>query len=248
LGPPIRICDFSRYKALFCKALLGFHPTWHRMTEPPGTGSPEKPHKLEIWMTNYRADYLSDQALTSMPFKSLGHDVMIHERVTLVGIENISIGCHVRIDPDVILLATGSLTIGCYTHIAPGVFIAAKAGFEMKNFANIAHGARIYTVNDDYSGQHLMGPTIPEDLLSLSPGPVLMEEHANIGAGAIVLPGVTLAEGSVLGALSLIGKSTEPWTIYGGVPAKPIGERRRDVIGKGQELLKSDRFTKKSAR
>jgi acetyltransferase-like isoleucine patch superfamily enzyme len=199
-------------------------------------------------MTNYRADYLTPEALSSMPFKSLGHDVMIHERVTLVGIEHISIGSHVRIDPDVILLATGPLTIGCYTHIAAGVFIAAKAGFEMKNFANIAHGARIYTINDDYSGEHLMGPTIPTELLRLSHGAVLMQEHTIAGAGAIVLPGVTLAEGSVLGALSLISRSTEPWTIYGGVPAKPIKERRRDVIRKGQELLTSSRFMQRSTR
>jgi galactoside O-acetyltransferase len=199
-------------------------------------------------MTNYRADYLTAQALSRMPFKSLGRDVMIHERVTLVGIENISIGSHVRIDPEVIFLATGPLTIGCYTHIASGVFIAAKAGFEMRNFANIAHGARIYTVNDDYSGRYLMGPTIPPELLSLSPGPVLMEEHANIGAGAIVLPGVTLAEGSVLGALSMTGTSTKPWTIYGGVPAKPLKERHRDVIAKGEALLKSATFAEKSAR
>ena len=199
-------------------------------------------------MTNYRADYLAPEALSRMPFKSLGHDVMMHERVTLVGIENISIGSHVRIDPDVILLATGPLTIGCYTHIATGVFITARAGFEMKNFANIAHGARIYTINDDYSGEHLMGPTIPAELLNLQPGAVLMQEHATVGAGAIVLPGVTLAEGSVLGALSLIGRSTEPWMIYGGVPAKPIKERRRDVIRKGQELLESSRFTQRSTR
>jgi acetyltransferase-like isoleucine patch superfamily enzyme len=199
-------------------------------------------------MTNYRADYLAPEALSSMPFKALGHDVMIHERVTLVGIENISIGSHVRIDPDVILLATGPLTIGCYTHIATGVFIAARAGFEMKNFANIAHGARIYTINDDYSGEHLMGPTIPGELLNLRHGAVLMQEHTIAGAGAIVLPGVTLAEGSVLGALSLIGTSTEPWTMYGGVPAKPIKERRRDVIRKGQELLTSSRFTQRSTR
>jgi galactoside O-acetyltransferase len=199
-------------------------------------------------MTNYRADYLSPEALAAMPFRSLGRDVMIHERVTLVGIENISIGSHVRIDPEVIFLATGPLTIGCYSHIASGVFIAAKAGFEMRNFANIAHGARIYTINDDYSGEHLMGPTIPHDLLSLSPGPVLLDEHANVGAGAIILPGVTLAEGSVLGALSLIGKSTEPWTMYGGVPAKPIKQRRRDVIQKGQELLASGRFQQNTAR
>ena len=147
-----------------------------------------------------------------------------------------------RIDPEVILLATGPLTIGCYTHIAAGVFCAAKAGFEMKNFANIAHGARIYTINDDYSGEYLMGPTIPPELLSLNPGAVLMQEHATIGVGAIVLPGVTLAEGSVLGALSRLGGSTEPWMIYGGVPAKPIRERRRDVLRKGQALLNSSRF------
>jgi acetyltransferase-like isoleucine patch superfamily enzyme len=199
-------------------------------------------------MTNYRADYLSRNDLSAMPFKSLGHDVMIHERVTLVGIENISIGSHVRIDPEVILLASGPLTIGCYTHIAPGVFIAARAGFEMKNFANIAHGARIYTINDDYSGAHLMGPTIPEELLNLESGPVLMEEHACVGAGAIVLPGVTLAEGSVLGALSLIAHSTNPWTIYGGVPARGLKERSRDILRKGQELLASTWFTQATAR
>jgi|ERR1051325_11219478 galactoside O-acetyltransferase len=199
-------------------------------------------------MTNYRADYLMPEAIARMPFKSIGHDVMIHERVTLVGIENISIGSHVRIDPEVILLATGSLSIGCYTHIATGVFIAAKAGFEMRNFANIAHGARIYTVNDDYSGDHLMGPTIPPEFLSLNPGSVVMEEHANIGAGAIVLPGVTMREGSVLGALSMIGRSTEPWTIYAGVPARPIKERRRNVLGKGEALLRSAKFKESSTR
>ncbi len=199
-------------------------------------------------MTNYRADYLTPEALSRMPFKSLGHDVMIHERVTLVDIENISIGSHVRIDPDVILLATGPLTIGCYTHIACSVFIAARAGFEMRNFANIAHGTRIYTINDDYSGEHLMGPTIPTELLGLTYGAVLMEEHTITGAGAIVLPGVTLAEGSALAALSLIGRSTEPWMIYGGVPAEPIKERRRDVIRKGQELLASGKFLQKSTR
>ena len=189
-------------------------------------------------MTNYRADYLSREALSRMPFRSLGQHVMIHERVTLVGIENISIGSHVRIDPDVIFLATGPLTIGSYTHIAPGVFIAAKAGFEMKNFANIAHGTRIYTVNDDFSGEYLTGPIIPVEFLGLSSSSILMEEYTNIGAGAIVLPGVTMRQGSALGALSMLTTSTEPWTIYGGVPAKPKRQRRREMMTKGDELLR----------
>ena len=196
-------------------------------------------------MTNYRADFLSPSNLASMPFKSIGCDVLIDERVTLVGIENISIGSHVRIDAEVIMLATGPLTIGCYSHIAAGVFIAAKAGFEMGNFANIAHGARIYTINDDYSGEHLMGPTIPIEFLGRNAGFVRFEEHANVGAGAIVLPGVTLSEGSVLAALSLLTRSTEPWMIYGGIPARPLKPRRREVLKKGRQLMDSSEPSQK---
>ena len=85
-------------------------------------------------MTNFRADYLTPKALSSMPFKSLGHDVIIHERVTLVGIENISIGSHVRIDPEVILLATGPLTIGCYIHIAVRRLYCRQGRFRNEEF------------------------------------------------------------------------------------------------------------------
>ena len=41
-----------------------------------------------------------------------------------------------------------------------------------------------------------------------------------IGAGTIVLPGVNLAEGTSIGASSLVTKSTSPWGIYYGIPAK----------------------------
>jgi len=34
-----------------------------------------------------------------------------------------------------------------------------------------------------------------------------------------------LKEGTIVGANSLITEDTEPWTIYGGSPAKPIGKR-----------------------
>jgi acetyltransferase-like isoleucine patch superfamily enzyme len=187
-------------------------------------------------MTNYRADYLSFKSLGALPFKSIGEDVLIHERAMLVGVENIAIGSHVRIDADVELVATGELTIGCYSHIAAGVFIAAKGGFEMENFANISHGACIYTVNDDYSGEYLMGPTVPAELRRVAAARVRLEEYSAIGAGSVVLPGVILAEGSVLGALSLLRESTQPWTIYGGIPARLLKRRERGVIAKGQRL------------
>jgi dTDP-4-amino-4,6-dideoxy-D-glucose acyltransferase len=44
------------------------------------------------------------------------------------------------------------------------------------------------------------------------------------------MPGVTLAEGSVVGSNSVLTKDTEPWTIYVGNPAKPIKIRDNETI------------------
>jgi acetyltransferase-like isoleucine patch superfamily enzyme len=44
------------------------------------------------------------------------------------------------------------------------------------------------------------------------------------------MPGVTLAEGCVIGANSLVTKDTEPWTIYMGSPAMPIKKRPKDKM------------------
>ena len=53
----------------------------------------------------------------------------------------------------------------------------------------------------------------------------VFEDFATLGVQCSVLPGVTLREGTIVGANSLITSDTEPWTIYGGSPAKPIGKR-----------------------
>jgi galactoside O-acetyltransferase len=65
----------------------------------------------------------------------------------------------------------------------------------------------------------------------------VLELFAGVGTNVVVLPGVTLAEGSVIGACSLVTKSTEPWTVYAGIPAKPLKSRRRDkMIAMAREL------------
>ena len=52
--------------------------------------------------------------------------------------------------------------------------------------------------------------------------PVYIEEHVWVGARAFILPGVTLKQGAVAGACSLISKNLEPWTVYQGNPCKAI--------------------------
>lgn len=68
-------------------------------------------------------------------------------------------------------------------------------------------------------------------MLLLRPS-ITIEPNAWIAADAFVGPGVTVGRGAILGARGCAFKNLEPWTIYGGNPAKKIRERdSRDWAG-----------------
>jgi acetyltransferase-like isoleucine patch superfamily enzyme len=55
--------------------------------------------------------------------------------------------------------------------------------------------------------------------------PITIGEYAFVGTNSVVLGGASLPSHSVLGAKSLLNKThSEPWMLYGGVPAKPISQ------------------------
>jgi len=56
-------------------------------------------------------------------------------------------------------------------------------------------------------------------------GEIIIEDDVWIGSNAVITSGVTLAKGTVVGAGAVVTKSTEPYSIVGGVPAKKIAER-----------------------
>jgi len=58
----------------------------------------------------------------------------------------------------------------------------------------------------------------------------VIESDVWIGDGVIVMPDVKIATGCVVGANSVVTKDTEPYGIYGGVPAKKIGSRFRGPV------------------
>jgi len=60
---------------------------------------------------------------------------------------------------------------------------------------------------------------VPERYSNVKAAAVILRRHVIVGSGSIILPGVTLEEGTAIGALSLVRKSTEPWTVYAGIPA-----------------------------
>jgi galactoside O-acetyltransferase len=164
--------------------------------------------------------------------KRTGIDVYIAERVDIRRPHLVSIGNHVAIDTG-FYITTGA-EFGDHIHIAPYVtIIGGETGFlKMGHFTNISAGGKIICGSDSFFGEGLItAPGIPEEFRDhLKIAPIVFENFVNTGANITILPGVTLAEGSVIGACSLVTKDTEPWTIYVGVPARPVKMRRKDKM------------------
>jgi acetyltransferase-like isoleucine patch superfamily enzyme len=163
--------------------------------------------------------------------RKCGEDVYISNNVEIRRPNLVDIGSHVAIDTGFYL--TTQATIGNYIHIGPYVSCigGAKAILEMGDFSSIAAGARLIALGDEHLGVGLVGPTIPTPYKDkLVGGRITIEKFAAVGTNAIVMPGVTLSEGSVLGAGSLLGRDTEPWTIYVGTPARAIKLRQKEKM------------------
>ena len=68
-------------------------------------------------------------------------------------------------------------------------------------------------------------------------GKIIFKRHALVGTGSTILPGVVLEEGTAVGAMSLILKSTLPWKMYFGIPARVLMERDKVPLRMEQEFL-----------
>ena len=171
--------------------------------------------------------------------KSYGKSCFISSNVEIRRPHLVDIGSFVAIDSGFYL--TTSAKLGNYIHIAPYVSCigGVTALLEMQDFSTIAAGARLVCYGDEHLGYGLVGPTVPKEFADrMVGGAIVVQRYASIGTGAIVLPGLTIAEGSVLGAGAVLTKNTEPWTIYVGSPAKPIRVRpHTKMINFGQLLL-----------
>lgn len=170
--------------------------------------------------------------------KKVGADVFVSAHVAIRRPHLVAIGNHVAIDAGLYL--TTAAELGDYIHIGPYVaIIGGERGLlKMGNFTNIAVGGRIICVSDTFSGNGLVtAPGIPAEFCELKIAPVVFEDFANVGTNAVIMPGVTLGEGSVVGACSLVTKDTEPWTVYMGTPARPVKARPKKKMLKYAKKL-----------
>lgn len=180
--------------------------------------------------------YYSREDIERLGFMRLGQNVRISDKASVYNADQIEIGDNSRIDDFCVL--SGRLRIGRNVHIAPLCLVAGGTeGITFGDFSGLAYHVQVFSQSDDYSGRTMTNPTVPEKYKQETKAAVVLGRHVIIGAGSIVLPGVTVAEGCAVGAMSLVSKSTSPWGIYVGMPARRIKSREQNLLELERQYL-----------
>lgn len=164
--------------------------------------------------------------------KHLGKNSLIDVGVIITGERNISIDDYVWVDRYCGLEAVkGFIKIGRRVHVAPHSILVGIGGLTIGDYVGISADCKIYTTTEHYGdGKRMSGPMVPMWQKSVRVGPVNIERDAFLGTGAVVLPDVTIGEGAIVGANSVVTKDLPSWSIAVGAPAKTIGTRPKVIV------------------
>jgi len=110
----------------------------------------------------------------------------------------------------------GRLSVGEGTLVNRGVYLDNRAGISIGKQVSIAHDAKIYT----------MGHDVHDETFATKGQAVQIDDYAVVFAGAMIMPGVRLGEGSVVMPGAVVTKSVPAYRMVGGNPAQDIGERQ----------------------
>ena len=160
--------------------------------------------------------------------KGVGKNCLFDVGLRIVGGHNISIGEYTWIDAYVSLGALfGPISIGKRIHVAPFSILQAGAeGIEIEDYVAIGPGSQIYGHSEvAKEGKRMSGPMIPWRYKGYESGKVILGRDCCLGAGSIVLPGMTIGEGAVVAPGSVITRDVAPWTVVFGAPARLVGKR-----------------------
>lgn len=142
---------------------------------------------------------------------------------------SLSIGSDSNIEASLVLeQASARISIGSRTHIGGGTLLAAASSIEIGDDVLIAFEALIMDHNSHSvrfsERKHDVRDWIKgtKDWSRVAMAPVRISNKAWIGVRAIVLKGVTIGEGAIVGAGSLVTTDVPAWTIAGGNPARII--------------------------
>lgn len=130
-------------------------------------------------------------------------------------------------DPSRFYIATTS-------HLKSGTYIEASGGVRIGEYFHPGRGLTVFSANHNYED----ATHIPYDEVVLEQ-PVIIGDFVWCGANVTILPGVTIGEGAILAAGSIVTKDVPPLAVVGGNPARVIKYRQADQFN---ELKSRGRF------
>jgi len=133
---------------------------------------------------------------------SIGNDTHLSMRIFLTGYHS---RCQVSIGDNCV--------------INREIYLDGRAGVHIGNNVNVSFQACLLSLHHDHNSPDF----------SAIGAPVIIQDHAWIGARAVILPGVTVGEGAVVAAGAVVTRSVPDYSVVGGVPARVIGERNRNL-------------------
>jgi acetyltransferase-like isoleucine patch superfamily enzyme len=98
------------------------------------------------------------------------------------------------------------LKLGYKTDIGAFTYINAKNGVTIEDFVQIGSHCSIYSIST----------------IDNKEGPVLLKKNCKIGSHSVIMPGVTIGEGSIIGAFSFVNRNIPDRVVAAGVPGKVI--------------------------
>jgi len=158
--------------------------------------------------------------------KFCGEGVRLYPLCKIIHPENAELDNNCQIFDYVFIDAGKKLKIGKYSTLTWFVLIEGGAETIIGDRVFLGPGTKLltstYKINGYYTVEHL-----PKGCQETEYGDIIIEDDAYLGANCTVMPGVKIGKGAVVGANSLVTKDLEPWTIYVGVPCKPIKTREK---------------------
>ena len=167
----------------------------------------------------YAVSYATNRLISGIPFYGVRHWWYRH----VIGIR-IGAGASVCMGQFVWFTSPSQVrrdgvSIGDHTVINRDCCLDARGPLRIGRNVSISAYSRILTNEHDIND-----PGFPVTVDAVTIG-----DYVSIGVNATILPGVTIGEGAVIAAGAVVTRDVEPYTVVGGVPAKPIACRTRPM-------------------
>ena len=132
-----------------------------------------------------------------------------------------TIGTNCHVYPAAKIWAPWNIRLGDHVGIADGVVLYSMARIEIGDYAVISQGAHLCAGSHDFNSPNFQ----------LIAAPIAVGARVWLCTECFIGPGVSIAQGSVVGARGVVTKSiASEWCVWAGVPVKKIGERDRASV------------------